>query len=100
MDTLTLEPGSPRGGELRPPPSKSDALRSMVLAHARGLPAELALAGLADLPRDVLTLREGLAALVQVTSAVMFARSPAVSAPVRIEPWNVPSIRTAPSNAS
>ncbi|MEW6432534.1 MAG: 3-phosphoshikimate 1-carboxyvinyltransferase [Myxococcota bacterium] len=53
---------------LTPPPSKSDALRALVLSDATGVP--LALPEAEALPRDVDVLRAGLLALRQPTADV------------------------------
>lgn len=48
---------------LRPPPSKSDAQRALVLADLLGIPFDSVLPLSDDLPRDVKTVRKGLEAL-------------------------------------
>ena len=65
MTACRVEPGAAATGVLEPPPSKSDAQRLLVLAHALDWPeaARTVLTGGVDVPGDVAVLARGLGAL-------------------------------------
>ena len=71
--SIVVDPSQLRAGVLRPPLSKSDAQRALVLAHVLGLPHShlLSPAALATAPDDVRKLTAGLAVLAENAEGVI-----------------------------